>query len=598
MANDLVATLVMDTANYQAGIQSAINYNSRFAKSSEQLAAQLDAAQRTIDSAKSATPGSKSFTQAMFVEEKNAAAAREAAAASTRFLAAEMKNEVLQSQRLAASLEMTRANTAKLQSSNQQLAASLASSEHRAASGRAVFESLMGSILRDRQATLANAEAKTRLHAAMASGQITASEYQQAMAQAASAQIAIASGTGRTQAAIQQLVFAIDDASISFSNGGLSGAIRGASNNLTMMAALLGGPWALAAAVAVSAAVQLYLAFNKTSDSAEKAGDAASKMSDQLSRQNSIIKERVSLQQELDKLTEGGTASEAKSSVEDAKKQLEMINAQRESLTAKREERQNFLHGTKDRSWMQYFGSYAETRGYSGKARSSELMDYRKKFAEELVPINEKLKELDDERAAAAKRYYALQEAQLKLKEKEREESQRIVKENLQSAMEAFRAQAQERDKQRKQSADAAAQRAMDLKTELAAASDSTGKTGQQQRISAEYKSRLDQINSSQFSLEEKRKLREQAAQAGTNALKGLENSQPNHGPSAIAKGSQQVFEIQRQAMLRQTQPEKKSEMFLQQLNEGMKQLNATSKEQKKLAERYYKDAPYEAGGF
>lgn len=75
--------------------------------------------------------------------------------------------------------------------------------------------------------------------------------------------------SSRQQAAIQQLVMAVDDASVSYGTGGLQGAIRGASNNLTAAAALM-GPWGAAVAVGVSAVTQLGMAFMKTGEETAK----------------------------------------------------------------------------------------------------------------------------------------------------------------------------------------------------------------------------------------------------------------------------------------------------------------------------------------
>lgn len=79
--------------------------------------------------------------------------------------------------------------------------------------------------------------------------------------------------TGRQQMAIQQLVFAVDDAATSYGTAGLAGAVRGAANNLTMAASLM-GPWAAAVAVGVSAVVQLGLAFTKSKNEIKENADA------------------------------------------------------------------------------------------------------------------------------------------------------------------------------------------------------------------------------------------------------------------------------------------------------------------------------------
>ena len=54
--------------------------------------------------------------------------------------------------------------------------------------------------------------------------------------QSIATQAAVTAGTSKSQMVIQQLAYAADDAAVSFGNGGLSGALRGASNNLSAVA--------------------------------------------------------------------------------------------------------------------------------------------------------------------------------------------------------------------------------------------------------------------------------------------------------------------------------------------------------------------------
>lgn len=63
------------------------------------------------------------------------------------------------------------------------------------------------------------------------------------------------SGTGnRGRMALQQLAFGAEDASVSFGTGGLAGAVRGATNNLTQMLSLMGGSLGTIASFGVAAA--------------------------------------------------------------------------------------------------------------------------------------------------------------------------------------------------------------------------------------------------------------------------------------------------------------------------------------------------------
>lgn len=103
---------------------------------------------------------------------------------------------------------------------------------------------------------------------------------------------------GKAQLAISQLIFAVDDASTVYGTSGLSGAVRAAGNNLTMMAALMGGPYALAAAVAISAGLQLYLTFNKQAEGAKAAEAAEKAYQETLQKRHAVIEGTTRTKQE------------------------------------------------------------------------------------------------------------------------------------------------------------------------------------------------------------------------------------------------------------------------------------------------------------
>lgn len=94
------------------------------------------------------------------------------------------------------------------------------------------------------------------------------------MQQAAASVRGFSGSAANAQFAIQQLVFAADDAIVSFGTGGFSGAVRGASNNVSAFAASLFGVKGLMVAVAISAAAQLVAALTKTRSEAKGAADA------------------------------------------------------------------------------------------------------------------------------------------------------------------------------------------------------------------------------------------------------------------------------------------------------------------------------------
>lgn len=78
-------------------------------------------------------------------------------------------------------------------------------------------------------------------------------------------------GFGQTQQVAQQAVYAVDDFFAAFATGGFAGGLRGAGNNLTLIASQLGGIKVQLAAVGVLAGAQLLTKFF------ERSGDAATK---------------------------------------------------------------------------------------------------------------------------------------------------------------------------------------------------------------------------------------------------------------------------------------------------------------------------------
>lgn len=96
-------------------------------------------------------------------------------------------------------------------------------------------------------------------------------QFEMVQAGAAKGSLGVAGGAGKAQMAINQLIFAVDDAATSYGTGGLAGAIRGAGNNLTMAASMM-GPWGAAISVGVMAATQLGMALSKTGEEASNSG--------------------------------------------------------------------------------------------------------------------------------------------------------------------------------------------------------------------------------------------------------------------------------------------------------------------------------------
>jgi len=123
---------------------------------------------------------------------------------------------------------------------------------------------------------------------------------------------------------MQNAIYMVEDMSSVYGTSGLAGAIRAGSNNLTMMASAL-GPWGMAAAVAISSATQLYLAFNKNADSAAAASEALKKYGEQLEEIMNIEAQRVQFQHSL---RDADTAASASRLLKSEKDTLDTIQAQ------------------------------------------------------------------------------------------------------------------------------------------------------------------------------------------------------------------------------------------------------------------------------
>lgn len=138
------------------------------------------------------------------------------------------------------------------------------------------------------------------------------------MNQAAGAVQGFSRSAGNMQMALQQAVFAVDDAATSFGTGGIAGAVRGAANNITMLGASLFGVKGLMIAVAATAATQLAMAFSKTRDGAKQASteiehakQALTEFQEQLRRHSERPLAQISLRQQMRDVGEESTVSGA-----------------------------------------------------------------------------------------------------------------------------------------------------------------------------------------------------------------------------------------------------------------------------------------------
>lgn len=138
----------------------------------------------------------------------------------------------------------------------------------------------------------------------------TSQKYAASLAMAHRGTAGLRGSSGIAGQAVQQLVFAVDDAASSFGTGGWSGAIRGSANNLSMLAGILGGPYGMAIAVAITAGTQLWMAFSKQKEEAAGAAQGVDQLTESLKRQSDTLRDQLSFRKELLGLIEqGGSAA-------------------------------------------------------------------------------------------------------------------------------------------------------------------------------------------------------------------------------------------------------------------------------------------------
>lgn len=196
------------------------------------------------------------------------------------------------------------------------------------------------------------------------------------------------------QSVISNAVFMVEDAASVWGTMGLAGAVRAASNNLTMMAAAF-GPWAMVATVAVTTATQLYLAFNKTNKEEEKAVEAHKSAADAIRERTAAMREQLDFQRELQKATDHAESidvgKEQGRKVNELRRSAAMIQ---EEITAKQREMaqlQIWLNRTREVG--------GNTRGY--QERLSKATQAEKELQEELLKVQNELGTAEERKAAA-----------------------------------------------------------------------------------------------------------------------------------------------------------------------------------------------------
>lgn len=143
---------------------------------------------------------------------------------------------------------------------------------------------------------------------------------------------ATGSRLGSLNSTLGQTAFMVEDAASQFGTQGLAGALRGASNNMTMLAMSMGGPVVGAVTVATVAVTQLYMAFNQVGEAADKSANKVDHFSDQIGELAKRRSEFALFQLDLGKMSSQG---EFRQAIQERQRELERLEA---TLPAKREE--------------------------------------------------------------------------------------------------------------------------------------------------------------------------------------------------------------------------------------------------------------------
>lgn len=300
---------------------------------------------------------------------------------------------------------------------------------------------------------------------------------------------------------LHNLIFAAEDAASVYGTMGLAGAVRAASNNITMIAAAY-GPYAMVAAVAVTTTIQLYFAFNQAAKNAEAAKKAAEEYKKTLNSLTSEIEKQVRLQEQIKRLQSSEEAAGlADKMLVDHKVAQEQSKALQEQLQLSKkaveeaEKRKKLFEGT----FKEWFGpSRAVDAVLANEKLISEEKGKQKVISEELAKARK-------EELEAQKRLLEVQQAQKRLKTKED-----VIAQNA-AEMEAMRV-AQERAAQEKERIAAAKNLYAELRKSMLNSIDPEGRA--RRDIEERRQQRIAQIEASDMSDAEKMKLIKMANEA------------------------------------------------------------------------------------
>lgn len=311
--------------------------------------------------------------------------------------------------------------------------------------------------------------------------------------------------SGQHRMVLQNSIYMVEDAASVYGTMGLAGAVRAASNNLTMMASAF-GPWGMAATVAVTTATQLYMAFNKDAEGAKNAKKEIDEYGEALRKQSDAAAEAS---QKNRSIREGGRSDlagqydDAKGKIEDTKAALENLNKEQRKLVATKvfvvaeggggeqgreafEKKLNDLH--KERSRLQEELNTASHESIRIREKLNQQTKWARDRQVEEITLAKQYAKIDEENAAK-KAQHDQAEHQRKL-ELQRVESNRRMNNLLADQDEEKRKQRmhdQEVQRQRmRETAQSTGRGSSDFARSFAATAQSTAGMTKRERMAAE----------------------------------------------------------------------------------------------------------------
>lgn len=205
---------------------------------------------------------------------------------------------------------------------------------------------------------------------------------------------------GGAKQALMNTIFMVEDAASVWGTSGLAGALRAASNNLTVVAMSLGGPVVAGITVAVVAATQFAAAFAKGTGAVKSAQEQTESYTDSIRGMNEAIAEQIRFRQQLQDLDSVADVDRERGRKAN---ELEVLDAQREKLVAQQDALAGALPALRDGrrlSWLETAHSLMGSLDYSGRGDqiNAELRE-RTETLEQLKAVGEAITKLDRERA-------------------------------------------------------------------------------------------------------------------------------------------------------------------------------------------------------